>query len=164
MRVVLPSGPPPAPPRMFLDILRDAEKLCASPGEQGKAVHLLRELLLWAGLSPSPAERERILAFQGNPAHYTTLPVQIQINQQAPGQIMPLNTPQGVVETVVMHMLLAMPLGNLRTSTILGSTGEAANPCEGMMPVLDARFVLPRQRVAPHVLQQVGLEAKPTEE
>ena len=124
--------------------------------EEESARAVLRDLLVWLDTTPSPREHAQIVAMLADPARYLALPVVLQINPQVAGGI--VQTSQG--KMAVFQYLLAMPLNNLKASLILDASGQAANPANGMIPTLEGRWVLPRARVAAHVLQHIGLGAK----
>lgn len=132
----------PAPPRALHEIAREAELLLAVQGEVPGA--LVRELLSWVALRPSPSEEAR-----GATADYVVLPVTLQAVQAAL-----TNTPQGAV--IVFGFQLVVPAANFNAvGRIMGAGGQAPNPAEGMLPIIEARFVVPRRRVAQRVLDEV---------
>lgn len=136
--------------RALPSVIVEAERVLAE-GEDASAA--LRELLSWIGLQLNPAERERVKEMRGDPDRYVALPVVLSINPQAAGGI--TETPQG--EIVFFQWLLTLPMRNLCASRVLGADGQVGNPAEGMLPLIEGRWVLPKGRVAPHVLRSMGL-------
>lgn len=135
-------------PRDLQTVVRDAEAAVAD-GDGSRALGLLRELVAWVGIQPNPAERERVAQMIRDPAmisQLVSLPAQIQRNLQAPGQL--VDSPQG--QLVVANLVLAMPLANLTFSRLKLGMGE--DPLADMLPILDARMVLPRARMNPRVM------------
>jgi hypothetical protein len=124
--------------------------LLASQGEVPAS--LVRELLAWIGLRPSPSETERLVAGRVPPFDYLALPVTLQIDPSQAGGV--FRTPQG--DMVAFHFQLVIPAGNFNgVGRIMGAGGQMPNPAEGMLPMIDARFVVPRRRVAQRVLDEV---------
>jgi hypothetical protein len=139
--------------RALLTVVADAEA-ALTDADQERYEPLLREILQWVGFRPSPAERERIAQIPGaDPSRYLVMPVMVQINPNAPGGIAP--TPQG--DVAFFNLQLVLPMANLNATKVLGADGQLQNPAEGMHPLLEARWLLPRGRVASHVLQNLGL-------
>lgn len=139
--------------RALPSVLSDAQD-AVNAGDATASLDVLRELFAWVGYQPNPAEAERLAQQRADPAEYLALPVVIAVNPQVPGQI--AETPQGSM--CVFTLQLVMPLGNLRASRLLLQNGHAENPADGMGMVLEGRWLLPRRKVATHVLQALGLE------
>lgn len=117
-----------------------------------------------APIKPSPPSfalnpRERALAdqvaahFEIDPTTYIALPVQLMIDQSRPGQIAPMQTPNGVVEMVVIPFVMVLPKANLKMSTVLLPDGNAPDPLLGMLPSMEGRLVVPEGRLQPKVLE-----------
>ncbi len=65
-------------------------------------------------------------------------------------------TPRGVVDMAVYPFLLAIPAANLaRRSGLLKADGTATDPADGALPIIEARWVLPRAAILPAVLAQI---------
>lgn len=148
------------PARDLQAIVRDAED-AVSRGDASRALGLLREMVAWVGLKPNPAERQRVAGMIRDPALISglvSLPVTIQRDMQRPGSL--VSSPQG--DLVVCPMLLAMPLANMNFSRVLITAGQ--DPLGDMLPLLDARMVLPRARMQARVLDVVEGRAPATPE
>lgn len=93
---------------------------------------------------------------------YIALGVQITVNPNQPGAVMPMRTPNGdVVDMVVVPLMLTLPFNNLRQSRVLLANGQMPDPLMGMLPILEARLVLPKTRLRAEVL--AAIEGKPVE-
>ncbi len=139
--------------RALHTVVAEAEQAVAGE-DTGACASLLRELLEWVSFRPSPAEKERINQIpNADSDKYLSLPVTVQVNPQMPGGV--ADTPQG--EMVFFNLQLVLPFANLRATRVLGANGQMENPADGMLPTLDARWVIPQGRIAPHVLQALGL-------
>lgn len=140
------------PARDLQSVVRDAEAAVAV-GDSGRALALLRELTAWVSLRLNPTERERAAGMIRDPAmlgKLVSLPVTLQrvigengvpVHHYAKGDV------------TVAPLLLVMPVGNLQVSPIQLSMG--ADPLGDMLPLLDARMVLPRERMSPRVMDVV---------
>ena len=117
----------------------------------------LRDLLQFTNLDCSPTEAERVVQVGRAPTDYIAMPVVLVLNQQQPGGV--AQTPHG--EVAFFNFQLALPVANLHAiSTIIRADGQRENPAEGMLPMIEGRFVLPRSRVAPHVLEHMGIRGR----
>lgn len=86
------------------------------------------------------------------PADYLALPVQATIDNSRPGQIAQMQTPQGIVEMVLVPLVIAIPYANLKTSKVLLPNGQAPDPLLGMLPLFESRMVIPKGCLKPEVL------------
>jgi hypothetical protein len=93
---------------------------------------------------------------------YIAIGVQITVNPNQPGAVMPMRAPSGeVVDMVVVPLMLTLPFNNLRQSRVLLPNGQMPDPLMGMLPILEARLVLPKTRLRAEVL--AAIEGKPAE-
>ena len=120
-------------------------------------------------LHPSLSPEEAMVVAQAAPQlgeaaeDYIAVPVQVQMDRSREGAIVPMQTPQGVVDMVLVPLLLAMPVSNLRATRVLQADGKMPFPLQGMLPIMAARLVLPRRRVRPDLLAALGLSETPVE-
>lgn len=90
---------------------------------------------------------------QQDPEDYIAIPVQLAVNAKQPGAVMPMRLPNGqVADMVVLHFVLTLPFDNLKTSKVLLANGQMPDPLMGMVPLMEARMVLPRARLRPEML------------
>jgi hypothetical protein len=86
------------------------------------------------------------------PADYLALPIHATIDNSRPGQLAQMQTPQGIVEMVMVPLVVAIPYANLKTSKVLLANGQMPDPLLGMLPVFEARMVVPKTCLKPEVL------------
>lgn len=124
-------------------------------GEGSEAA--LAELLEWVDLNVNPNEASLVEQMDKAPEDFLAMPVQLGLHPQMGGGI--AETPKG--EVAFFNFQLVVPVANLQApSTVLLAGGQRSNPAEGMLPVLQGRWVLPRGRVRPHVLDALGLKGR----
>ena len=96
----------------------------------------------------TPAENAMLRQAGVDPSAYGALVAQAQIN---PGQMMAMGqvqTPEGAVECLIVPLVMFIPLNQLTPRTgILDPNGHPPNPVEGMIPVVQARAVMPLARL-----------------
>lgn len=96
----------------------------------------------------APRERAAVIVQGADPDLYVVHPVICQVPADARGHLARMPTPGGLVEVVVVPMHLIIPAEELRISRLLGPDGQPASPLHGMILALQARLVLPRERLA----------------
>jgi hypothetical protein len=96
----------------------------------------------------SPAENAMLRQSGIDPNTYGALVAQAQVN---PGQMMAMGqvqTPEGVVECLIVPLVMFVPMNQLTPRKgLLDANGHPPNPVEGMLPVVSARAVLPLARL-----------------
>jgi hypothetical protein len=96
----------------------------------------------------SPSENALLHQSGIDPGTYGALVAQAQIN---PGQMMAMGqvqTPEGVVDCLIVPLVMFVPLNQLNPRKgLLDMNGHPPNPVEGMMPIVTARAILPLDRL-----------------
>ena len=96
----------------------------------------------------SPAENAMLHQAGVDPSTYGALVAQAQVDgrqRMAMGQV---QTPEGLVECLIVPLVMFVPLHQLAPRTgLLDTNGHPPNPVEGMAPVVSVRAVLPIARL-----------------
>lgn len=141
-----------APPELSLaDLVALAKRILAAPATartREDARTVLTEIVAYLGPEPSPAEAKVLAAAGQAPAAYAAIPVGLALNPQIPMCAQPVQTPSGPVDMLVAHFALTIPLASLRASTVLGPDGNAQNPLDGIVPMIEGRLLIPRARLS----------------
>lgn len=98
-----------------------------------------------------PAEMRAIQAAGLDPRDYAAVPCDVVLDMNRPGAVADAPTPSGgTVRVVCQPMTLLVPAAAVVLPRIIpaGASG-IASPLAGMIPVLSARVVVPRERLSP---------------
>ena len=96
----------------------------------------------------SPAENAMLHHAGVDPSAYGALVAQAQVDgrqRMAMGQV---QTPEGLVDCLIVPLVMFVPLHQLAPRTgLLDTSGHPPSPVEGMVPVVSVRAVLPIARL-----------------
>jgi hypothetical protein len=96
----------------------------------------------------SPAENAMLHHAGVDPSAYGALVAQAQVDgrqMMAMGQV---QTPEGLVDCLIVPLVMFVPLHQLAPRAgLLDTSGHPPNPVEGMVPVVSVRAVLPIARL-----------------
>lgn len=96
----------------------------------------------------SPAENAMLRQAGIDPSTYGALVAQAQVNPGAMMAMGQVQTPEGPVECLIIPLVMFVPMNQLAPRTgVLDTHGNPPNPVEGMLPVVQARAVLPLARL-----------------
>lgn len=81
--------------------------------------------------------------------------VDVNLQQAGPVAVQIMQTPQGMVEMAVVPFALMLPVANLQAPRILLPGQQSPDPLSGLIPLMHARLIVPRQRFRGEIVEAI---------